>query len=354
MKNDFPNTRPLAKWVRHGSIHVQDPDVKMRLDRYLAERFAYRSRTQWADMIAAGSIRVNGAVCRPSRRIGFGDRIEYQPLRLPEPDVAVDIRIIHEDEHLLVVNKPPNLPVHPSGRYFRNTMLCILLASRGETLDEPGVRIVHRLDRETSGVLIFGKSRDGTARLSAQFEERRTVKEYLVLVHGSPAGDRFRINAALGPHPNSRVRKAVGVVPQEEGRRAVTDFAVAGRGPEHSLLLARPRTGRLHQIRVHCRHAGFPVVGDKLYGLDEAYFLKLAAGEPFTEEERAALILDRQALHAWRLTVEHPGTGAQVSFDAPLPEDISEACRNLGVPLTIPAEPPPEMPPPVERRRRRR
>ncbi len=354
MKNDFPNTRPLAKWVRHGSIRVQDPEVRMRLDRYLAERFAYRSRTQWADMIDAGRIRVNGSVCRPSRRIAFGDRIEYQPLRLPEPEVTADIRTIHEDGHILVVNKPPNLPVHPSGRYFRNTMLSILLTSRGETLDEPGIRIVHRLDRETSGLLIFGKSREGTARLSAQFEERRTVKEYLVLTHGVPEVDRFRIDAALGPHPDSRVRKAVGVVPREHGLRAITDFTVVGRGAGHALLMARPRTGRLHQIRVHCRHAGFPVVGDKLYGLDEAYFLKLAAGEPFTEEDRAALILDRQALHAWRLTIEHPGTGAQVSFDAPLPGDISGACTRLGVPITMPVEPPPAMPPSVDRRRRRR
>lgn len=326
----------------------------MRLDRYLAGRFAYRSRTQWAEMIAAGRIRVNGAVCRPSRRICFGDRIDYQPMRLPEPDVAVEIGVIHEDADLLVVNKPPNLPVHPSGRYFRNTMLSILLAARGETLDEPGIRIVHRLDRETSGVLVFGKSRAGTARLSAQFEERRAVKEYLVLVHGVPADDRFRIDAALGAHPASRVRKAVGVVPPDEGRRAVTDFIVAGRGPAHSILLARPRTGRLHQIRVHCRHAGFPVAGDKLYGLDEAYFLKLAAGEPFTEEDRAALILDRQALHAWRLTLEHPGTGSPVAFVAPVPPDMEGACSRLCIPLAVPQEPPPEMPPPVQRKRRRR
>lgn len=330
---DHPGLRPLAKWVRHGKIRIEDPDVAVRLDRYLAGRFTYRSRTGWAGMIDKERILVNGRACRPSRVVRAGDRIDYVPRREPEPPVTVEIPRLWDDAHLLAVNKPPNLPVHPSGRYFRNTLLCVLLAERGETLDEPGIRIVHRLDRETSGVVLFGKTRVATAFLARQFERHRVEKEYLLIAHGLPEDDLFTVNASLGAAPASRVRKAVGVAPEGEGRPARTDFAVLARGPQHSLLSARPRTGRLHQIRVHARHAGFPVVGDKLYGLDEELFLKLAAGESYSEEDRARLLLDRQCLHAWHLRFEHPGTREPFQLAAALPPDMEDLARRLEIPL---------------------
>lgn len=331
--DDRPSLRPLAKWVRHGAIRIQDPEVRSRLDRYLAARFTYRSRTAWSGMIEARRILVNGQPCRPSRIVKFGDRVDYVPLRAPEPPVPTGFRILHDDPSLLAVDKPALLPVHPSGRYFRHTLLCLLLESRGESLDEPGVRIVHRLDRETSGVVLFGKSRAATARLAGQFEAHTVRKEYLVLTHGTGAEDRFVVDAPLGRAATSRVRKAVGVVAPGEGRAARTEFETLARGPHHTLFLARPRTGRLHQIRVHARHAGFPVVGDKLYGLDEAYFLKLAAGERYTEEERARLMLDRQGLHAWRITLLHPQTGEAFSCSAPLPPELRAFCAANGLEL---------------------
>lgn len=327
--NDKPNSRPMARWVRHGAIRIEDPLLRMRLDRYLSGRFTYRSRTQWARIIDSGRILVNGLRCRPSRALRLGDRIDYVPLRRPEPMVDVRIPILHDDDAMLAVNKPPNLPVHPSGRYFRNTLLCVLLESRGETLDRPGIRIIHRLDRETSGVVLFGKARADAAFLSAQFEAHSVAKEYLALVHGTPRDDRFTVDAPLGPDTQSRVRKAVGVV--AGGRSALTEFEVARRGPEHTLLIARPHTGRLHQIRVHARHAGFPIAGDKLYGLDENLFLKLAAGHAYTEEERVRLLLPRQGLHAWRITIVHPRTRAPITCVAPLPEDLRALCARLGI-----------------------
>ena len=330
---DHPGIRPLAKWVRHGKIRIEDPAIKVRLDRYLAGRFTYRSRTGWTRMIEAERILVNGRSCRPSRVVRAGDRIDYVPRREPEPPVTVEIPRLQEDTFMLAVNKPPNLPVHPSGRYFRNTLLCILLAERGETLDEPGIRIVHRLDRETSGVVLFGKTRAATAFLARQFERHRVEKEYLLIAHGRPDEDRFTVDAPLGAAPTSRVRKAVGVAPAGEGRPARTDFVVLARGPEHSLLSARPRTGRLHQIRVHARHAGCPVVGDKLYGLDEGLFLKLAAGEAYSEDDRARLLIGRQCLHAWHLRLEHPGTRKLFQLAAPLPADMEELAQRLGIPL---------------------
>ena len=158
-------------------------------------------------------------------------------------------------------------------------------------------------------------------------------KEYLLITHGLPQEDQFTVAAPLGAAPTSRVRKAVGVAPAGEGRPARTDFTVLARGPEHSLLSARPRTGRLHQIRVHARHAGYPVVGDKLYGLDEGLFLKLAAGESYSEEDRARLLLERQCLHAWHLRFEHPGTHEPCELVAPLPADMRNLSRRLGIPL---------------------
>ncbi len=329
MDGDPQNQRPLAKWVRHGSIRVTDPDTRLRLDRYLSHRFTYRSRTQWARVIDSGRIRVNGQPCRPSTSIRTGDQIDYLPPPRVEPPVTVEIPILLDDEVVLAVNKPANLPVHPSGRYFRNTLLCLLLESRGETLDHPGIRIVHRLDRETSGVVLFGKTRAAAAYLSRQFEDRTVSKEYLALVHGVPEQERFTVDAPLGRDLGSRVRKAVGVV--EGGRRAVTEFEVVARGPAHALLTARPRTGRLHQIRVHARHAGFPIAGDKLYGLSEEFFLKLAAGTAYTEEDRARLLHFRQGLHAWRITLRHPATEAPFTVEAPLPEDLRGLCARLGI-----------------------
>jgi 23S rRNA pseudouridine1911/1915/1917 synthase len=320
-----------ARWIRHGR-HVVPPGITpLRLDRYLAERFTYRSRAQWSSIIRMHRIRVNGRPARPGHRVQPGWRIEYLPdqRRDPEPAVATSIGILYEDDHLLAVDKPADLPLHPSGRYFENTLLAILLKARGETLDRPGLRVVHRLDRETSGVVAFGKSRRDTRCLAGQFEDRTARKVYLALVHGAPARGRFEVDAPLGPRLDSRIRKAVGVV--SGGRPACTSFRVLARGPEHALLAARPRTGRLHQIRVHAQHAGHPIVGDKMYGLDETFFLKLAAGEPLSESDQARLLAPRQALHAWKLGLAHPHDGRTLELCAPLPGEIVELAGRLGL-----------------------
>lgn len=329
MRPFLKNLRPLAKWVRHGAIRIEDPTVDKRFDRYLSERFKYRSRTQWVELIESGRVLVNGERRRPSQHVRFGDTIEYVPEPKPEPEVDRNIGILAEDEVLLAADKPPNLPVHPSGRYFRNTLVSILLEARGQTLDNLGLRIVHRLDRETSGVVLFGKDRRSASFLARQFEDRRVAKQYLVLVHGRPRERTFEVDAPLGRAVDSAIRKAVAVVP--DGVSAQTSFEVLSLGPEHSLLRATPRTGRLHQIRVHLKHAGLPVVGDKLYGLDERLFLKLTAGVAFDASDRATLHLQRQALHAFRLTVTHPTTKLPVTFESPLPADMRQLAADLGI-----------------------
>lgn len=320
----------LQQWVRHGSHRIPEGVEEARLDRYLAMRFPYRSRAQWARIIRDGRILVDGRGARPGQRLRAGNRIEYHPEPIPEPEVSADIRLLHEDDWLMAVDKPADLPLHPSGKYFRNTLLSQLLLARGETLDTPGLRVVHRLDRETSGVVVFGKTVSATRFLAGQFEHRRASKSYLVLVHGAPP-ERFFVDARLGPKRDSRIRKAVGVVPAPEGVSAQTEFVRLAVGADLALLEARPRTGRMHQIRVHLQHAGYPVVGDKMYGLDETFFLKMAAGESLSPEDEARLLLPRQALHAWKLTLLHPRDRGPITFTAPLPADMIELCAARGI-----------------------
>ena len=325
-----------ARWVRHGTHLVPDTVGEERLDRYLSSRFNYRTRTQWVQIIKSGRVQVNGSVVRPSQPLRPGFRIDYEPEPIAEPSVSFEIGLLHEDSSLLAVDKPGDLPVHPSGRYFRNTLLSHLLEERGQTLDRPGLRVVHRLDRETSGVIVFGKTREVAGALGQQFETRTAKKRYLLVVHGAPNEEEFEVDGALGPRRNSRIRKAVGVVPEGEGRPARTEFQVLARGEHHSLLLARPLTGRLHQIRVHVQHAGFPIVGDKMYGLDEGIFLRFISGEELGPEDTARLVHPRQALHAYTLSLTHPATGAAFELRAPLPADLQELCARLG--LSIPNE----------------
>ncbi|MBD3161894.1 MAG: RluA family pseudouridine synthase [Candidatus Eisenbacteria bacterium] len=300
----------------------------MRLDLFLARTFPYRSRTGWVTMIRDERILRNGGPARPGRTLREGDRIEYLPDPQPEPRVNGSYRIVYEDEALLAVAKPADLPVHPSGRYFRNTLLMMLLADRGEALDAAELRIVHRLDRETSGVILFGKGRKAASILSTQFERRTVRKRYLAVVHGVPGKDRFLIDAPIGPDPRSPIRKAMTVI--DGGRASRTGVRVLRRGPAHALVAVRPYTGRLHQIRVHLRHAGYPIVGDKVYGVDSRLFLRFIEGR-LRPEDRRRLVWGRQALHAWELRVRHPESDRSMLFRAPAGSGWIRRAERLGL-----------------------
>jgi RluA family pseudouridine synthase len=320
-----PGRSPLRTWIRSGQARVAPEHEGTRLDRYLAGRFAYRSRNQWGRLIREGRIRVNQRQARPSRPLRAGDRIDYVPRPREEPPVDDRLELLHLDEAVLAVAKSGNLPVHPSGRYFRHTLIHLLLDRHPEW---GRLHVIHRLDRETSGVVLFGRSRGDAGRVAAQFRQRRVLKRYLALVSGRPERDDFEIDLALGPAPGCTVRRAVGVVP--DGVPARTRVRVLHRGDDWAWIEARPLTGRLHQIRVHLRAAGLPVVGDKVYGPDERLFLKFVAGEPFAPEERRALGLPRQALHAYRITVAHPRLGTPLTVTAPIPPDLLAALAARG------------------------
>jgi RluA family pseudouridine synthase len=287
----------------------------VRLDAFLARTFPYRSRTSWAALIRGGRVRLNDASARPARSLKPGDRIVYLPDPRPEPRVSERFRILFEDEAILAVRKPANLPVHPCGRYFRNTLLLLLLDRRGESLDQTDLRIVHRLDRETSGLILFGKGKLAASDLSQQFEHREVHKSYLAIVHGCPREDRLLIDEPIGRAESSPVRKAMCV--RRDGRPSRTSIRVLRRGPEHALLAALPHTGRLHQIRVHLQSIGHPIVGDKVYGLDPRLFLRFVGGE-LSRSDRERLLWRRQALHAWKLTFRHPRDQRRVTIRAPV------------------------------------
>jgi len=321
---DPRSLRTMEGWVQWGRTLVDPEDAGRRLDVYLARRFTYRSRTGWAQKIREGRMRVGGERVRPSYLLKAGDLLQYRADPLPEPEVETRCPTLHEDESLLAVNKSGNIPVHPAGRYFRNCLLH-LLSPRGAK--EPHLRVVHRLDRETSGVVVFAKSAAAARSLGRQFEERTVRKSYLAVVWGTLTGERD-VDLPLGYRPSAAIAKAVGIVPG--GRPARTRLRPLASRDGVTLVEAIPLTGRLHQIRVHLQASGFPILGDRLYGRDPRLFLKSLAG-PLDTDDDAFLGFRRQALHALKLAFDHPETGGRLEIVAAPPEDFSRLLKERGL-----------------------
>lgn len=298
-----------------------------RLDRFLSERISRLSRSRVQAIIAAGSVRKLGRpdpILRPSTRVRHGEVVIVLRPAPDEPDVVLDFSIVHRDEDLLVLDKPAGLPVHPSARYHRHTLTALMRERLGSG---HGWEMAHRLDRETSGVMLFGRRRGSASALKRAFQERRVRKRYLALVHGELDGP-MRIDLPLGPATGSRIRIKMGPVPKTAGGLpASTDIEPIARGSFRdapiTLVRCRPHTGRQHQIRVHLAAVGHAVVGDKLYGLDESHFLDIIEnGRPIAELE-AHLGIARHALHAERLELPHPGTGESRTFTAAWPRELA-------------------------------
>ena len=224
---------------------------------------------------------------------------------------------IYEDDYLLVVDKPAGVTVHPSPRWRYDTVIQRLRARPCE----PGsrVQLAHRLDRETSGVLVVTKDPETNRIVHETFAAGRARKTYLALVVGDPAWDRTRAEAPIGKHPSSDVLIRMAVVP--DGAASTTEFTVVERLAGHALVEARPLTGRTHQIRVHLGHLGHPVLGDKIYGPDEQLFIRWYEGRTDDQDWRN-LGMDRHALHAERLVLPHPWRSGDVDIRAPLPSDM--------------------------------
>ena len=303
------------------TLHVGCGITERRVDKYLHGRFRNLSRHFLQAAIRSGSVKVNGSVVKPSFRLSHHDIIE---MVIPEPpskeiepeDIPLDI--IHEDEDVIILNKPSNMIVHPARGNKSGTLVNALVHYSSELssgLGEFRPGIVHRLDRDTTGVMIVTKHETAQWRVARQFEHRQVKKAYLAIVHGTPDLTADRINAPLGVHP--KVREKYAIRP-EAGKEAVTFYEVLEAFRGFSLLGLRPQTGRTHQIRVHLSHIKHPIVADDMYGGKLVYPWQLADAEPAVEEP----VIARCALHAWTIEFTHPGTDERVRYEAPLPADM--------------------------------
>lgn len=299
-----------------------------RLDRYLCEKIRRLSRTKVQRALKKDLIYRGPGRLKASTPVFPGLEFSLVRRRDPEPDCPRDFRIAYQDEDVLVVDKPAGLAMHPTARYLHQTLTAVLRERQptGEKWD-----IAHRLDRETSGLVVCGKHPAATRRLKLAFARHGAVrKEYLALVHGWPASDERLVDLPLGLLAGHSLKVKMGVLPPPEGKEAVTRVVVERRfrhdvpwrGPELSVVRCFPRTGRQHQLRVHLAAIGHPIVGDKLYGPSERYFGDFADGV-LSDAARAELVLPRQALHAAAVVFPHPRDGRDTRVEAPLPDDLA-------------------------------
>jgi 23S rRNA pseudouridine1911/1915/1917 synthase len=294
----------------------------MRLDQALAAALPQYSRARLQRWIRAGGVRVDGRPVRARDRVHGGEQLIVQAQFAPDVSVAPEalpLDILHEDAALLVLNKPPGLVVHPGAGNREHTLQNALLGHDPLLARVPRAGLVHRLDKDTSGVLMVARTPEAHTRLVAALAARRIAREYLALCAGSPTGGG-RIDQPIGRHRSARTRMAV----RGDGREAVTHYRIEERLGPLTLLRVQLETGRTHQIRVHLAHIGLPVVGDPLYGG------RLRQPGGTSAAVRAALqTFRRQALHAQRLRLEHPISGRPLEFEAPLPADLDALLRTL-------------------------
>lgn len=314
MRIDRVNEVTIASGNVHIQLAVADGEDGERLDRLIADRVAEMSRSSAQQLVKAGNVLVNGETARPAARVRSGDQIALLLPPVPAPvDLAPEympIPIVYEDDDVIVFDKPPGLVTHPAPGHERGTLVNALRALRPDLPliadDRPG--IVHRLDKDTSGLIVVAKNESARLFLLRQWQRRDVVKRYTALVHGAFGENEGTVDAPIARDPNNRKRMAVVVA----GRRAVTHFRVRERLPGSTLLDIEIETGRTHQIRVHMLFIGHPVVGDKTYG-----------ARPFP------VPLSRQFLHASGLQFDLPESGRPIELDVPLPEDLRTVLAEL-------------------------
>lgn len=315
---------------------VADGEEGLRLDQFLAKRFSWRSRTSIRRLIAEGLVELEGRSARNSRRLQVG---EIVTVRLPRPKrdsvrleaerAGQNLVRLFEDERLIAIDKPPNIPVHPAGRLLHFTVITEL-HRQYRNFDDPlrdlVPKLCHRLDVETSGVLLVAKDRRALTFVQEQFAERTVKKEYLVLVHGEVAEDEGLVDLPIGPTATGIV-KNMRAIRWDIGQPSRTKWRVVERFAGKTKLHIHLLTGRHHQIRVHMAAIGHPVVGDKLYAHDPEIFLRYT-NEECTDDDWRVLGLRRQALHSHALEFEHPTRGP-MRIASPWPPDLREHCADL-------------------------
>jgi 23S rRNA pseudouridine1911/1915/1917 synthase len=310
---------------------VEAAQAGCRLDAFLATCFPDYSRVLLRRVIMAGGVTVDGRGGKPAYRLKSGQRVSIVlpeiPREAPRPE-NIPLDILYEDQHVVAVNKPAGMVVHPARGHWSGTLASALQFHFGPTLSAAGglsrPGIVHRLDRDTSGVILVARTDQAHAQLAKQFAARTIEKEYFALVVGGPPHDRDVIDCPIGFHPHVRERMAIRRH-DAASRPAQTFYETLERFDGFAALRLLPKTGRTHQIRVHLDHLGCPVLCDRQYGGRS----RITRGEVRRDPADTEVLLERQALHARRLRFVHPATGEPLEIEAPLPPDIAVVLAEL-------------------------
>ncbi|MDE2261238.1 MAG: 23S rRNA pseudouridine(1911/1915/1917) synthase RluD [Gammaproteobacteria bacterium] len=307
---------------RSHSLVLPASDAGLRLDQALARALPQYSRARLQGWIEAGAVQVDGRRLRPKDKVLGGEQIEVTARLEADQRVAPEaqpLTVVHQDRALFVINKPAGMVVHPGAGNPRHTLQNALLALDPKLALVPRAGLVHRLDKDTSGLLVVARTPEAHARLVAALAEREVERTYLAICSGAMTGGGT-VDAPIGRHRSQRTRMSV----RSDGREAVTHYRIVKRYRAHTLVRVQLETGRTHQIRVHLAYIGYPIVGDPLYAgrrrLPAGCGLALAA---------ALGAFPRQALHAARLALAHPTTGRALEWEAPIPDDMAQLIAAL-------------------------
>jgi 23S rRNA pseudouridine1911/1915/1917 synthase len=306
----------MSEPIQH-SLTIPAEHAGQRLDQVLADLLSSYSRTRLKEWIEAGQVLVNGARLRPRDKVLGGERVEVSATLPDAVEVApehIGLDIVHQDRHVLVINKPAGLVVHPGAGNAAGTLQNALLHFDENLAQVPRAGIVHRLDKDTSGLMVVARTLEAHTALVRAIEAREVEREYEAVCLGVMTGGGV-VDAPIGRHPVDRVRMAI----REDGREAVTHYRVLQRFRGHTHVRLKLESGRTHQIRVHMAHVKYPLVGDRVYG--GRLLLPKGASSELIEALRG---FRRQALHAARLSFAHPVSGKPVESTAPLPQDMQD------------------------------
>lgn len=296
------------------TIYVKEEEEGLRIDKLLSLRYEQKSRTYFQFLIENESVLLNGEKVKKRILPKKGDEIEIFFILTKEIDLEpqnIPLDIVYEDDDIIAINKPVGMVVHPAPGNWSGTFVNALLhhCKNLSSLDNLRPGIVHRLDKETSGILIAAKNENSHRKLINQFSSRKIEKNYLAVCFGSPKNQI--ISAPIGRHLTKRKEMTV----KEDGKEAITEIISLGQKENLSLILARPRTGRTHQIRVHMKHIQAPILGDEVYG---------------SEKINKKFNVRRQLLHAYSIFFDHPSTNKKIKLEAPLPSDFQEFIDKFG------------------------